>query len=326
MCFAYINNIAFLQPLVNTLGHVSVLLEECIALLAPQPGRSFLDATFGGGGHSRALLERGATVLALDCDPQAEARAALCAGQFPQTFSFRRKNFAELECLATDAFDGILFDFGVSSYQLDTPERGFSFREDAPLDLRLDPSCGQSASEFLEKADREALVRALRDYGEEPRWRRLCDAILGARGSGQLATTSGFAALIESTLGNNPRSRLHPATKAFQGVRIAINDELGAIRQGLPAAFDKLKTGGVLVAISFHSLEDRIVKRLFKQLAGRPEHGGDSRPQDERVQRAELLTRKPVSPQSDEIFRNPRSRSARLRAVRKTETLDPLAA
>lgn len=299
------------------LGHIPVLLEEVLGLLSPRHGKRYLDGTFGGGGHTRAMLEKGASVLALDCDLQAEARAATLSEAFPEQFSFKRLNFGELATLPDTGFAGILFDFGLSSFQLDTPERGFSFRENGPLDLRLNPEAGRPGSAFLESASREDIVRAFRDYGEERSWRRLTDAVLAARGTGRLQSTTAFAELVEGVVGRNPKSRIHPATKAFQGVRIAVNDELGVIERGLPVAFDKLAPGGVLAAISFHSLEDRIVKRLFNRLAGRPEHGRDSRPQDERVRLAELLTRKPVSPGDAEVARNPRSRSARLRALRK---------
>ncbi len=301
------------------LRHLPVMLKEAVELLAPGRGGRFLDGTFGGGGHTRALLEAGdeAQVIALDVDPAAAERAEAVKKDFPGRFEFCALNFGELANLRESGFAGALFDFGVSSFQLDDAARGFSFRQEAPLDLRLDPSSGQPASHFLETADREDLVRAIRDYGEEKRWRRVVEAILAARGSGQLATTLGFASLLEEHADKPRGGRIHPATRAFQGVRIAVNDELGVIERGLPAAFERLAPGGVLAAISFHSLEDRIVKRLFNRLAGRPEHGRDSRPQDERVRLAELITRKPLSPSEEELSHNPRSRSARLRALRK---------
>lgn len=295
------------------------MLKEAVDVLVPGRGGRFLDGTFGGGGHTRALLESSpkVTVLALDCDPAAAVRAEVLKTDFPERFAFASLNFGELADSPETGFAGALFDFGVSSFQLDDAARGFSFRQEAPLDLRLDPNSGQPASAFLETADREDLVHAIRDYGEEARWRSVVDAILQARGTGRLASTTGFAALLEAHAEYSRGNRIHPATRSFQGVRIAVNDELGAIERGLPAAFERLLPGGILAAISFHSLEDRIVKRLFNRLAGRPEHGRDNRPQDERVRQAELITRKPLSPSQEEVFQNPRSRSARLRALRK---------
>ncbi|WOO43544.1 16S rRNA (cytosine(1402)-N(4))-methyltransferase RsmH [Rubellicoccus peritrichatus] len=302
------------------LNHLPVLLKESVELLAPERGGRFLDATFGGGGHTRAILEAGpeAKILALDCDPEAKIRAESFQKSFPDRFDFKQTNFDALKSLPDGDFNGALFDFGVSSFQLDDAARGFSFRKEAPLDLRLNPDKGEPASSFLENASSAELIQAVRDYGEESRWRKVVDAIIDARGTDSLKTTTNFAALIEANVGSfSYRSKIHPATRTFQGIRIAVNDELGVIERGLPAAFEKLIPGGVLVAISFHSLEDRIVKRLFKRLAGRPEHGRDSRPQDERVRLAELLTRKPVTASDEEVASNPRSRSAKLRAIRK---------
>lgn len=302
-------------------NHLPVLLKEAVELLAPERGGRFLDGTFGGGGHTCAILNVSpkVSILALDCDPEAKLRAESVCARFPGRFDFRQMNFDALATLPETDFTGAFFDFGVSSFQLDDASRGFSFRKEAPLDLRMNTDAGKPASDFLETASSVDLIRAVRDYGEEPRWRRVVDAITSARGTDSLTTTTAFAALVEANVGKpRPgRSRIHPATRTFQGVRIAVNDELGVIERGLPAAFEKLIPGGVLAAISFHSLEDRIVKRLFKRLAGRPEHARDSRPQDDRVCLAELLTRKPVTASDEEVAQNPRSRSARLRAIRK---------
>jgi len=228
-------------------------------------------------------------------------------------------NFGDLDELDEVDFNGAFFDFGLSSFQLDTAERGFSFRADAPLDMRMDPQSGMSAADFLETADEESIVRAVRNYGEEKRWRRVVEAILKARGTGQLQRTQIFAALVTEVVGPTPRGRkaVHPATRTFQGIRVEVNDELSAIERGLPAAFDRLLPGGVLAAISFHSLEDRIVKRFCRRMAGRPEHGRDSRTQDERETLAEMIATRPITPGEAEIAQNPRSRSARMRAIRK---------
>jgi 16S rRNA (cytosine1402-N4)-methyltransferase len=304
-----------------TSGHEPVLLREVLGFLQPAVGGKFLDCTFGGGGHARALLEaaEGVRVVALDRDPEAAPRAQSLAAEFPGRLTFLDRDFGRLSEVSETGFDGILFDFGVSSFQLDAPDRGFSFRNNAGADMRLDPRVGVPASRWLETATEEMLVRAVRDFGEEKHWRRVTRALQAARGTGALERTASLAAVVSGAIPLRDRlaSRIHPATRSFQGIRIAVNDELGAIERALPAAFAKLRAGGVLCAISFHSLEDRPVKQYFRWLCGRPVNADDATPQDLRTRLAQALTGRPVAPSPAEAEANPRSRSAKLRAVRK---------
>jgi len=303
-------------------AHLPVLLPEVLEVLAPQPGQNFLDCTFGGGGHTKKLLQahQSINVTALDCDPEAGLRAKLLHNRFGQRFQFHDLNFTQIDQIPHPSFDGILFDIGVSSFQFDTPERGFSFRYESFIDMRMNPREGITAAEFLEKAPFESLVQAIRDYGEERYWKRVVRFIIEHRDTGILQNTRLFAEYIAAIL---PRStqktthNIHPATQTFQGLRIAVNKELESLEQALSKAIQKLAVNGTLAVISFHSLEDRIIKRFFRRMAGQPEHRADNRSQMERSRQAEILTPKPIEASQEERQFNPRSRSAKLRVLRK---------
>ena len=300
-------------------GHIPVLKEPILEVFRGIHGL-LLDGTFGGGGHSQALLEQNPllNVIGLDVDPEAQTRAKNLEQQFPERFEFHPMNFSEVEQLH-QTFDGILLDLGVSSFQLDNAYRGFSFMKEGPLDMRMNPNAGVSANCFLKTATSEELTKAIRDYGEEPYWKLVVKAILNARASESWETTTEFVAfLLKNTpLAHSKKRGIHPATRVFQGIRIAINDELNHLEKGLTAAFKVLNQGGVLAVISFHSLEDRIVKQHFYEWCGRSTNRLDERPRQLKTISAELISRKPITATDEELRINPRSRLAKLRILRK---------
>ena len=300
--------------------HISVLLEPVLRLFCPRPGARYLDGTYGTGGHTLALLKANpfCEVIALDQDPATHPYVVPVQRAFGSRFRFYDLSFVQLDQFKEPLFDGILLDLGLSSLQLETAQRGFSFRADGPVDMRMNPRRGVTARHFLQSASEQELIIAVRDYGEERCWRRVVKALLAARGTPALERTQALAELVAKAVGpSSDDRRLHRATRTFQGLRIAINDELGALNRVLPKAFAQLAPGGVLAVISFHSLEDRCVKRYFRFLAGLPEHAGDARSQQERIPQAELLTVRPICPTQEERAANLRSRSAKLRAIRK---------
>jgi 16S rRNA (cytosine1402-N4)-methyltransferase len=303
--------------------HAPVLMEACMELLSPQPGNRFIDCTINGGGHSEALLERSAPagrVLGIDADEEALTAAAARLAGFGSRITLVHRNFRELEEAALEAgfgeVDGILMDLGLSSRQLDTANRGFAFSHDGPLDMRFDASRGKTAAELIATATSEAIEQTLREFGEEPRARRIAQAIVSARTRSQIQTTSQLANLVARAVGQ--RGRTHPATRTFQALRMAINDELGALSAALPQALHLLRQGARLAVISFHSLEDRIVKNFFASLSGRVTDDLHL-PTPPKAPPAEvrIITRRPIMASPEEVATNPRSRSARLRVAER---------
>jgi 16S rRNA (cytosine1402-N4)-methyltransferase len=277
------------------------MLAETLEGLDVRPGAVIVDATFGAGGHTSALVAAGARVIAFDRDPDAELPQHLAA-----SVVLVRRNFADiadaLDELDTPHIDGALFDVGVSSMQFDRPERGFSLVADGPLDMRMNNAEGETAYDLLATSSEAELADIFFHYGEERGARRIARSIVAAREAGRLPeSTLGLAKLVAGiTHVSGKRERLHPATRVFQGLRIAVNDELGALERGLDAAIGRLRPGARIAAISFHSLEDRIVKRRFRD--------------DERVR---PVTKKPLTAGAEELARNPRARSAKLRVAER---------
>jgi 16S rRNA (cytosine1402-N4)-methyltransferase len=314
--------LALEDPLSTT--HEPVLLSAALSFLAPRDGGRYIDATFGGGGHSRAILEASAPsgqVLAIDADPAAVARARALAERYPGRLLPCHGNFRDLARLAQSygfvPVDGILFDLGLSSDQLADPARGFSFQLAGPLDMRFDPTSGEPAAVIVNTWSAEELSELFWQYGEEPRAWAIAQTIVAERARQPIETTTQLAALVARVAGSR-RERIHPATRVFQALRIAVNQELEALAAGLAQAVELLRPGGRLVVIAFHSLEDRLVKQFFRREAaaclcppGTPVCICGHRP------RLRLLTPRPVRPSAEEIARNPRSRSARLRAAER---------
>ena len=298
--------------------HEPVMREEVLRVLQPRAGQLFLDGTLGGGGHSEALLAAGCRVVAMDRDNEALDHAGSLLSVYGDRFRPVHGNFAGAaqnpEVRAAAPFDGALLDLGVSSHQLDTAGRGFSFRHDGPLDMRMDFSSGETAADLVNAASEEELVRIFREFGEEPQSKRAARAIVAERDRVAFTRTGQLAALLERVLPR--RGRVHSATRVFQALRIAVNDELGALRRALETIPVLLRSGARFAVITFHSLEDRIVKTFFRsgseEWLDRPEWPEPRRNPD----RLFLdLTRKPLEPTPEEVKRNPRARSARLRAV-----------
>lgn len=289
----------------STTYHTPVLRDEVLRLLALAPGNNVIDGTVGDGGHAEAMAEAIAPngkLLGLDLDPDALRTSAARLKRFGPRVLLYKSSFRNLaDAVRAGKFpplDAILLDLGLRSAELEKSGRGFSFLRDEPLDMRFDPSGDLTAAAIVNGWPKDELVRILREYGEERRARQIAERIVNTRRHARLLTTFQLVTAI-----GGPRGRIHPATRTFQALRIAVNDELGALRDGLKDAFQILKPGGRFAVISFHSLEDRIVKLFFRKCSEQ--------------KTAALLTKRPITPTDTEIFANPRSRSAKLRIIQK---------
>ncbi|MEM9971708.1 MAG: 16S rRNA (cytosine(1402)-N(4))-methyltransferase RsmH [Pseudomonadota bacterium] len=296
--------------------HIPVLLDAILEACAPVEG-VWLDGTFGAGGYARGLLAAGAArVIGVDRDTTVFDLAAGWRGEFGDRLELIEGQFSDLDQFADVPLEGVVLDLGVSSMQLDQPERGFSFMADGPLDMRMSAH-GQTAADIVADADETLLADIIYHYGEERASRRIARAIIADRANGPIVSTAALASIIERVLPRPKPGQSHPATRTFQALRIAVNDEFGQLVEGLEAAERALKPGGWLAVVSFHSLEDRIVKRFFQVRSGK---GGGNRYQPDMTQEAArfVARNKGVTADADEVGRNPRARSATLRVGRRT--------
>ena len=296
--------------------HIPVLLRPLLAAVAPVAG-VWLDGTFGAGGYARGLLQAGATrVIGIDRDPLAFELAAGWASDYADRLILREGRFSALDTLAAEPLDGVVLDLGVSSMQIDTPDRGFSFQKDGPLDMRMSGQ-GRSAADLVNFEPEDHLANIIFLYGEERASRRIARAIIAAR---PVTTTLQLAGIVSKCLPRPKPGQSHPATRTFQALRIAVNDEYAELYQGLAAAERALKPGGLLAVVTFHSVEDRMVKRFFQARSGEAANANRYAPEAAPVDAAfTLVTRKAVGPDATELADNPRSRSAKLRVARRTD-------
>ncbi|WP_248304489.1 16S rRNA (cytosine(1402)-N(4))-methyltransferase RsmH [Breoghania sp. L-A4] len=311
------------DPVTDAARHVPVLLDEVLDALAARPGEVIVDGTFGAGGYTRAILATGAEVIAVDRDPNAIRDGQALVAESGGRLHLVQGRFGQLDQHAAacgfDAVDGVVLDLGISSMQVDEAERGFSFRQDGPLDMRMEQA-GVSAADVVNTMDGRDLARVIGVLGEEKRAGSISRAIVAAREETPFTRTSQLADLVEKTIGRKPGKAIHPATKTFQGLRIYVNDELGEVVSALAAAERALRAGGRLVVVSFHSLEDRIVKRFLadrcRTIAGGSRHLPEA---DVPPATFSYGVKGAVDPGEAEVARNPRARSAKLRAGVRTD-------
>lgn len=306
------------SPTPDAKPHIPVLLRPLIKAVSPVSG-VWIDGTFGAGGYARGLVAAGADkVIGIDRDPLAHDMAAPWLADVPE-IELKLGTFSDMDSLAGGLVDGVVLDLGVSSMQLDLAERGFSFMRDGPLDMRMSQE-GVSAADLVNTASEEDIADILYHYGEERASRRIARAIVKAREDDPYRTTAQLAATIEKCLPRSKPGQSHPATRSFQAIRIAVNDEFGQLALGLEAAMRALKPGGMLAVVTFHSLEDRVVKR-YLQLASSTGGGGSryAPEQAEETPRFKLTPKKAIGPDAEELAENPRARSARLRVATRTD-------
>lgn len=308
--------------------HIPVLLRPILDLCAPIGGL-WLDGTFGAGGYARALLDAGADVIGVDRDPLALEMAQSWRGTYGDRLTLVPGTFSNLDRYAPQPLDGVVLDLGVSSMQLDQAERGFSFMKDGPLDMRMSQD-GPSAADLVNTADETRLADILYHYGEERASRRIARAIVEHRSRAPIESTLQLAEIVARCLPRPKPGQSHPATRSFQAIRIAVNTEFTELAEGLMAAERALKPGGLLAVVSFHSLEDRIVKRFFQQASGSESNANRYAPQTAlNTARFDLVTKRAVGPDEAELEDNPRARSAKLRIGRRTaapaQSVDPAA-
>ena len=304
-------------------AHIPVMLEEVLDALQPRDGGLFIDATFGAGGYTRAILEAAdCRVLGIDRDPTARPAAETMKAAYPGRFAFAFGPFGAMSEILDEAdsagADGVVFDLGVSSMQIDQAERGFSFQKDGPLDMRMACS-GPGASEAVNQLELDELAAIFRVYGEERHARRVAQYIVRAREDAPIESTLALAELVSKAVGGKP-GRIHPATRAFQGLRIYVNDELGQLAHGLEAAERALKTAGRLAVVTFHSLEDRMAKSFLRERAGLVSSGSRHQPEikPENAPSFALVSKKAIAASESEAAINPRARSAKLRVAART--------
>lgn len=305
--------------------HMPVLLQESVDLIAPRPGGVYVDGTLGAGGHAAEILKRSApdgVLIGLDQDSEAVERATAALAEYGRRAIIRQANYRDMpgvvEDLGYEGVDGVLLDLGISWFHIRTPERGFSFLLDGPLDMRMDTSRPQTAADLVNNLSRDELARIIREYGEERRAGTIAKAIERARARGPITRTVQLAEIVSGTFPPYPPRRIHPATLTFQALRIAVNDELGALREGVSKIISLLKPGGRFAVISFHSLEDRVVKQAFAVLAKGcicppklPVCSCGKKPG------LRILTNRPITAGPAELGKNPAARSAKLRAAEK---------
>lgn len=303
--------------------HIPVMLREVLAALAPAAGETYIDGTLGAGGYTRAILGAAdCRVVAIDRDETAHVRAAEWAPDFGDRLILVHNTFGNVRDCVNEPVDGFVLDIGVSSMQIDQAERGFSFRFDGPLDMRMDQGSGESAADIVNNMEEEDLANLIYTYGEERQSRRIARAIVEARGKAKIISTGQLASIIRSTIPRKNKDDIDPATRTFQALRIAVNDELGELERALAASEHILAAGGRLVVVTFHSLEDRIVKNFMKERSGDMPSPSRHLPVMAVAENAPtfiLQNRKPVEAQDDEVSINPRSRSARLRCAIRTD-------